>query len=340
MTVGLTGYGIYRPDERISAGEIAAESGIPEDVVRNKMGIEEKRVCPDGADHVTDMCLTAAERALDDAGVAPAELDLLLYHGSEYKDYIVWSAAADIAHRLGAESAAATENHTLCASAPVSIQRTKAQLAVGQIDTALHVSASREEDIVEYSDTDASFMFNFGSAGSAYVLEADPGPKRNRASVRASDTISDGSFAEDVVMPAGGSRNPPSRETVAAGQHTVTVQAPEDMGERMASVSEENFMSVADAALTASGYERTDVDFLALTHMKRSFSESLCENFGLDLTTESYYLSEYGHVQSTDQLLALDEGHRAGRLDAGDVVLFLAAGTGYTWAATVLEWHG
>jgi 3-oxoacyl-[acyl-carrier-protein] synthase-3 len=340
MTVGVTGYGLYRPPGRRSGSDISAESDIPEEVIVEKMGIREKRVCPPDDDHVTDMSVAAAEEALADAGVDPAALDLVCYHGSEYKDFVVWSAAANVAERLGADNAYATETHALCASTPIAIRETAAQLRTGDIETALHVTASRENDLVDYTDADASFMFNFGSGGGAYVLEADPDAERTRARVRSSAALSDGSFAEDVIMPAGGSRQPTTAETVAAGLHSLTVEDPEDMKERMAPVSEENFLTVADRALERSGYERADVDFIAATHVKRSFHGALVEDFDLDPETDAYYLDEYGHVQSVDQWLAVDEGRRTGRLDPGDLVLFLAAGTGYTWSATVLEWQG
>ena len=340
MSVGVTGYGLYRPTDRITGAEIAERSGIPEAVVTEKMGIREKRVCPADDDHVTDMCVRAGEQALADAGVDPGDLDLVLYHGSEYKDFVVWSAAANVADRLGAENAYATENHTLCASAPVAIRQTAAQLRTGDIETALHVTASREDDIVDYTDADASFMFNFGSGGAAYVLERDPAEARRLATVRESAAITDGSFSEDVVMPAGGSRQPTTHQTVEAGDHSLTVRDPEAMKERMGPVSLPNYLSVADEALDGSEYDRDDVDFVAVTHMKRSFHRTLLTELGVNPEQDGYYLDEYGHVQSADQWLAVDEALARGRLSPGDVVLFLAAGTGYTWSATVLEWHG
>ena len=337
MTVSLTGYGVYTPDAVVTGEEIAAESGIPEDVVVEKMGIREKHVCPPDDDHVTDMCVKAAEDALADAAVDPEDLDLVLYHGSEFKDYVVWSAAANVAERLGAENAYANESYTLCAGAPLAIRQTRAQIQTGDVDTALLVAASREEDLVDYGDEDASFMFNFGSGASAFVLEGDAGD-RTRAVVHESAAVTDGSFSEDVVMPAGGSKHPPTHDTVDAGMHTLTV-ASADMKERIAPVSGPNFLSVADDALTRSGLTRDDVDFVALTHMKRSFHDWLTDELGVG-ADDHHYLDEYGHVQSVDQALALDEGRRAGNVERGDTVLFLAAGTGYTWAATALEWRG
>jgi 3-oxoacyl-[acyl-carrier-protein] synthase-3 len=338
--VGLTGYGRYTPEAVVTGEEIAESSGIPEEVVTEKMGMVEKRVCPPDDDHCTDMSIAAGEEALEEAGVDPQDLDLVLYHGSEYKDFVVWSAAANIAERLGAETAYATESYTLCAGCPVAMRQVRAQLATGDIDTALLVTASREEDLLDYENEDASFMFNFGSGAGAYVMEADPDEERTRAWVRGSGAITDGSFSEDVVMPAGGSRNPPSHDTVAAGLHALGVPDPDGMKERIAPVSLPNYLSVADEALTASGLDRDDVDFVALTHMKRSFHHTLLEELGVDPERDGYYLDEYGHMQSVDQVFALDEGLQRGRVAPGDTVLFLAAGTGYTWAATVLEWLG
>lgn len=337
--VALTGYGRYVPDGLITAEEIVEESGIPLEVVTEKMGIRQKHVCPPDDDHVTDMGVAAAEDALERAAVDAVDLDLVLYHGSEYKDYIVWSAAADIAERLGADGAFATETYGLCAGAPMALRQARAMLLADELDSALLVAASREEDLVDYSNRDSSFMFNFGSGASAMVVEHDPGD-RGVATVHGSAAITDGSFAGDVIMPAGGSKQPPSHETVDAGLHTLDVPDPDGMKARLGPVSLPNFLSVADDALERSDRDRADVDFLAVTHMKRSFTEQLFEAFGLDLDVDGYYLEDYGHVQSADQVIALDEGLAAGRIDPGDCVCFLGAGTGYTWAATVLTWHG
>ena len=351
--VRLTGLATYVPEERLTGAEIAATSGIPEEVVVEKMGVREKRVCPPDDDHVTDMCVTAGERALADADLEPEALDLVVFHGSEYKDYVVWSAAANVAERLGADDAYAHESYALCAGAPIAIRHTAAQLRIGDVDRALLVAASREEDLVDYENEDSSFMFNFGSGGSAMVLEAEgantdggasetatPAPVAERAlaTVRSSAAETDGSFSEDVVMPAGGSKRPPSEETVREGLHTLDVPDPDGMKERLADVSAPAFLSVADDALADAGYDRDELDFVALTHMKRSFHDYLVGELGVG--DGHYYLDEFGHVQSVDQALAVEAGLDEGLIDPGDVVVFLAAGTGYTWSATVLEWTG
>jgi 3-oxoacyl-[acyl-carrier-protein] synthase-3 len=338
MTVSITGYGVYVPPDTVTGPEIAERSGVPADVVVEKMGIKEKHVCQSDADHVTDMGVKAARTALADAEVDATDLDLVCYHGSEYKDYIVWSAAADIAHRLGAQTAYAQETYALCAGTPITLRQVGAQIASGDVRRALLIGASREEDLVDYTDQDASFMFNFGSGASAYVLESEAGD-RTRAELLGHDSVTDGSFSRDVIMPAGGSRRPPTHETIDETLHTLTVPDPDDMGERLGEVTLDNFLAVTDGALGAADLDRADLDYVALTHMKRSFYETLLEELGLS-PAQSHYLDEYGHVQSVDQALALEEGLESGAITEGDVVLFLAAGTGYTWAASVLRWEG
>nr|WP_267637072.1 hypothetical protein [Halovenus rubra] len=192
LSVGLTGYDYYVPDNVVTGEEIAEQSDLPVDVVTEKMGLVEKHVCPPNEDHATEMCTKAARGALDDAGLAPADIDLVLYHGSEFKEYVVWSAAASIAEQLGADNAYATESYTLCAGAPIALRQVRAQLLTGDIENALLVTASREEDLINYNNQDSSFMFNFGSGAASAVLERDPDDSRTRAFVRESDAKTDG----------------------------------------------------------------------------------------------------------------------------------------------------
>jgi len=335
MTVHLTGLGLALPEETITGATIADRSGIPESVVTEKMGVRQKHVA--GSDEQpSDLCVSAARDALDDAGVDPETINLVRYHGSELKDHVVWSLAADVADRVGATNAYASESYALCAGAPIALRETKAQIETDGIERALLVSASREEDLVDYDDPDTSFMFNFGSGASAMVLEADA-DDRALATVRESAALTDGSFSRDVIVPAGGTEQPPSRATVEQGLHSLRVPDHESMKARLAEVSLSNFRTVAEDALERSGYDSESVDFAAITHMKRSFHDHLCDQFGLG-ARQHLYLDEYGHVQSVDQAIATSEARERGWLDAGDVVLFLAAGTGYTWAATVLQW--
>ena len=91
-SIGIAGLGLYAPPEIVTADRLAEETGIPADILYKKFGVRQvHRAGPDC--HVSDMAIAAGHAALEDAGIAPEDIDLVVYCGSEYKDYIVWSAA-------------------------------------------------------------------------------------------------------------------------------------------------------------------------------------------------------------------------------------------------------
>jgi 3-oxoacyl-[acyl-carrier-protein] synthase-3 len=100
-------------------------------------------------------------------------------------------------------------------------------------------------------------------------------------------------------------------------------------------VSLPNFVGAAQGALERSGATLDDVSYLCGIHMKRSMHDAIVGELG---DPRAAYLDDTGHMSGVDPLLALDRAGRAGELSDGDLVLLLAAGTGYTWAASVLRW--
>lgn len=331
--IGIAAVAVYLPEQVETAAEIAQRTGIPEEVVVAKLGVRRKHVAgPD--DQPAQMAARAATRALAQAGVDPAEVDLIIYHGSEYKDYFLWSAAAKIQHVLGAKNASAYEIYALCAGAPIALKVARDQMRSDpQLRNVLLVSAARENDLVDYANQRVRFMFNFGAGAAAVLLRR--GAERNV--VLGSATIVDGSFSENVVMRGGGARYPTSAATVAEGLHQLDVLEFEDMRDRLGAVSLPNFVQVIDQAVARSGATRAEIDFLAITHMKPSFHDELLEALGLR-ADQSIYLDEYGHIQSVDQPLVLWLAQERGLLRDGDLVVLAGAGTGYTWSATAVRW--
>jgi 3-oxoacyl-[acyl-carrier-protein] synthase-3 len=100
-------------------------------------------------------------------------------------------------------------------------------------------------------------------------------------------------------------------------------------------VSLPNFVSAARGALKRSGAQLEDLSYLCGIHMKRSMHDAIVGALG---SPRAAYLDDTGHMSGVDPLLALDRAARAGELADGDLILLLAAGTGYTWAASVIRW--
>jgi 3-oxoacyl-[acyl-carrier-protein] synthase-3 len=331
--IGLMALATYLPERVQTAAEIAAESGIPEEIVREKMGIVSKRLAS-YEDQTSAMAVRAARVALERAGVAPEELDLILYSGSMHKDFYVWSAANRIQYLLGAKRAWAFEAVALCTTNVLALKLARDLMTADErLRTVLICGGHRTGDLINLRDHTTRFLFNLSDGGSAMVLRR--GHQRNR--VLASSFITDGSLSEDVTIPAGGVRRPTSAETLRQGLHTFHVSDAEHLKVGLTVVSERNFVQVVREAVERSGCKPQDIDFLAINHMKPSMHRRILEM--LDLREDqSLYLAEYGHIGAPDQVLALELASAQGRLRDGALVVAASAGLGFTWGATALRW--
>ena len=331
--VALVATAHYLPELWMTAAEVGAAAGIPEQVIVEKFGLRGKHVAGPG-EHVSDLAVSAAARLLEEQDLDPASIGAVMYFGSMWKDYPVWQAAPWIAYRLGCENAYALEYDNVSMGTPVALRLARALLvAEPELRNVLLVAACRESYLLDYGNGRSRFMFNFGDGAVAGLLEA--GGRQNL--LLGSHAITDGSFALQVKVPAGGSVEPASHESVAGRRHFLDVADPSQMKSGLDEVSLGNFVAAAEGALSRSGATLADVSYLCGIHMKRSMHEQIAVALGLDLGRAAY-LDDTGHMSGVDPLLALDRAVRAGEVADGDLVLLLAAGTGYTWAASVVRW--
>jgi 3-oxoacyl-[acyl-carrier-protein] synthase-3 len=211
---------------------------------------------------------------------------------------------------------------------PVALRVARDMLrAEDELRTMLVVAASRESHLLDYENERSRFMFNFGDGAVAGLLVKDGG----RNEVLGCHGITDGSLSLQVKVPSGGSAS------LNGGYRFLDVADPETMKEGLDRVSLANFVAAARGAVERSGATLDDVGYLCGIHMKPSMHRLLVDRLGLD-PGRAAYLDDTGHMSGVDPLLALDRAARAGDLNDGELVLLLAAGTGYTWAASVVRW--
>ncbi len=329
--VGIRSISVYVPQEIRDSSWIASESGIPEEVIRNKFGIKQIHKA-NSEESVSDMAIAAAKRALK--GVNPAKIDLLIYCGSEYKDYYLYNIAAKIQNAIGAINAESFEIHSLCSAGVYSLKVAKNILQCdAEKKMALLVTSSKEADLINYKDNDSRFMFNFGDGAAAILLEKD----YDENVVLETKMISDGQFAEDVYVSAVGCNNFSNIKEAKKEDFYLKVTNISDMKERLDPVTIKNFFTVIEDAIKKSGYTNQDIDFIAPLFMKKSISDEILKRFNLK-SDNTFLLEKYGHCQSADVFISITEGLKLGRINNGDIVVLVSAGTGYTWAATVVKW--
>ena len=329
----IRGLGIYLPETRHSAADIAARSGLPEAVVRDKLGIVSKSVAgPD--DHTSQMGIRAARAALADADMSAAAIDVLICITDEYKEYPVWTAGIHAAHALGATHAYAFDLGQKCGSAVLGLKLAQDMLRSDpDIDTVLVAGGYRNGDLVDYRDADTRFLYNLAAGGGAALVTRD-GPGFE---IRGSAFRTDGSFSEDVIVPVGGTRRPLTADNVAEFRFRVPDLA--GMKARLEQRSLDHFVGVIEQACARSGLARAaELDYLALLHMKRSAHDAILQRLGIP-AERSIYLSDYGHVGQIDPLLSLKLAREQGRLRDGALCVLAAAGIGYVWNALCVRYR-
>jgi 3-oxoacyl-[acyl-carrier-protein] synthase-3 len=330
--IGIVDVGAYSPVRVQTAEEIAGLSGIPIEIIRERFGLTGKHIAaPD--EHASQLAAKAAAPLLEN-GVG--RIGAVVYMGSPYRDFPVWGAGPKVQQLLGgaAAGALAFDVQGNSGGAPIALKVGKALLesdpSLGQV---LLAGGSREHDLIDYSNQRSRFMFNFGAGGAALLLKA--GHPENLVLETAGFT--DPSFADDVMVPAGGSREPASLETVRARRHYLDVRDPQDMKERLDPISAGNFVRVAREAVERSGCRASDIALLCTIHTKRSLFLKVLGGLGLT-EDRAMYLSDHGHMSAVDPILGLHRAREQGRLRDGDLVVLLAAGTGYSWSATAIRW--
>ncbi|WP_069807093.1 3-oxoacyl-ACP synthase [Vulcanisaeta thermophila] len=322
---GILSYGIYLPQRRVTASELSKITGIPLEIIVEKYGLRGKSVS-EPAEMPSEMALKAAKAALSKANV---RIDALIYVGSEFKDYGVWMMSTKLQHELNLKNIFAFDIAAMCTGMIVGLTLAKRMGDLAR--NILLVAASKESYLVNPELKDTSWMLNFADGASAVVVSHD----YNRNRILESSFISDGSFYGAAVVKELGAVS--LIEDHSQRPMFVSLMRKDEMKYSLETTSRANFVKVIKDALDKSGYSIKDVDLLILNHMKRSFHEKILNDLGIP-KEKSIYLEDYGHVQSSDMVIGLDEGLRRGLIKDGSIVVMASGGTGFIWGAVVLRW--
>ena len=330
--VGIAGWGVYTPSTFMDAAELAGKTGIPENVIREKFGVDRKPV-PGPGDTTASMGLAAARDAVAMSGVDPGEIDIIIWNGAQHKDYPCWLAGLDIADQLGAVNAWSFDMEAMCGSMMAGIETARSLMVANErYRNVLLVSGYRNGDLISYEVPETSFMFDLGAGGAALMLTKNLG----RNLITGTAFRGDGSFSRMCTVKVGGTEKWPMSTTDPAAMH-FTIDDPETFKKKLGETTMPNFFAVIDESLAVSGRSRKDIDYLAILHFKRSAHEYALAELGVD-PAKTTYLNDYGHVGQNDQVISLVEGLKAGKIRDGDNVVMVGAGLGFVWAAAAIAW--
>jgi len=294
--------------------------------IRERTGISERRFAVEGQ-ATSDLATEAGRIALASAGIAAEQLDLIVC-ATLTADTPIPSAAVWVQRKLGV-SCPAFDLNAACAGFSYALSSASAFIESGTADTILVIGAEILSRVMDFSDRSTCVLFGDG-AGAVVLRPADePG-------VIGSVLGADGTAAEILIIPAGGSARPPSPETVEAREHAIRMPNGREVFKR--AVVE--MAAACRQLLEKSGHTADDVDLLIPHQANARIMIAVAERLGIDRDRAVVDVESVGNTSAASIPIALDRAWRAGRIRAGDLVLLTSFGAGLAWGANLLRWTG
>ena len=333
--VGLESWGVYIPRERHTSEYISKETGIPKNIIEEKFGLLGKTI-PGPEDHTVQMGANASFQALKRANITSDDLDVIIWAGEVYAERPMVVNGIKLQQLLGNPMRSwAFDVNQRCGTFLVGMLLAKSLIQTNpNINRIMVASGYRNCDLINYKNQRSRFMISLAASGVAAVIRAD----YRTNEILGISAISDGRFADDVYIPAGGTIQPLNSKALEDGLIFLDVPDPKGLKERLDKYSMDSFVRVIDNALAQSGYNRDDIDYLALLHMKRSAFEYVAKTVGVDPYSQSTYFEEIGHNGQNDGIISIEYGIRDGKIKDGDIVVIVSAGIGWAWNAGVIRW--
>lgn len=324
MKSRIAGTGSYTPSRVMTNTELERMVATSDDWIRERTGIRERHIAASG-EACSDLAVQAGRRALAAAGLAAADLDLILV-ATCTGDYPLPATACLVQHQLGATKAAACDLSAACCGFVYALSVADAYVRTG-MRHVLVIGSEVMSAIIDWSDRNTCILFGDG-AGAAVVSASD-----GERGILSTHLRSDGSLCELIAVPAGGSRTPLSEQVVAERTHFIKMK-----GNETFKVAVRTLEEIARETLAANQLKVEDLDLYVPHQANMRILKAVMERLGLPLEKVMVNLERYGNTSAASIPIALDEAVRAGRVQDGSLVMLGAFGAGLTWASALIRW--
>ena len=325
MHARVTGWGRYVPSQVLTNADLERLVDTSDDWITTRTGIRERRVA--AADETTaSMGAVAGLRAIRTAGIEPDDIDLILL-GTLTPDYWMPSTAALVKEAIGNQKAAAMDVAAACSGFVYAFASAQAWIEAGLAKHVLVIGAELLTRFLDY--TDRSTCILFGDGAGAVVLSASEEP----GGALGVELTTEPQGAYMIWLPAGGSKAPPSSETIARGEHFIRME-----GRETYRFATKTMATTALESVRKSGLTPDDVALFIPHQANIRIIEAVAK--GLDLPMERMYtnVQKYGNTSAASIPIALAEAVNEGRVKVGDNVTMVAFGAGFTSAGVTVEW--
>jgi 3-oxoacyl-[acyl-carrier-protein] synthase-3 len=321
----ITGVGSYVPEKILTNHDLEKIVDTTDEWITTRTGIKERRISAKD-EFTSDMAAKAAQRAMKKAGITADQIDLVIV-ATITPDMPFPATACLVQKKIGAKRAAAFDLEAACSGFIYGLEIGQQFIMSRTYDTVLVIGAEKLSAIVNWQDRNTCVLF--GDGAGAVILQN----RENSHGLLTAVMGADGSKADLLFMPGGGSRRPATKETVDARLHYLKMEG------------RETFKNAVQAMCTAAkeALRRCELDIsrikCVIPHQaNHRIVNAVGERLGATPEQMFINLDRYGNTSAASVAIALDEAVAAGKVQRGDLILLVVFGAGLTWGAAVIEW--
>ena len=324
--VAIVGTGSYLPATVLTNEELSKRVDTSDEWIRTRTGICERRIAADD-EATSDLCANAAKRAIESAGIVAEDIGLIIV-ATVTPDMVFPNTACFVQEKIGAKNAFCFDVEAACSGFLFAMETARCYLESGGVETVLVIGGEKLSTVTDWEDRATCVLF--GDGAGAVIMQRKANNGRGIINMVAG---SDGGLADLLNIPGGGCRHPVSAESIDQRLHFIKMTGNEVFKHAVRCMCE-----AAANVLEKSGLTWDDVTWVVPHQANMRIIKAIASRF--DGGTDKFCLNveRYGNMSGASVPVALDEAVRDGRIKAGDIVLFVVFGGGFTWGATVMEW--
>ncbi|NIS81287.1 MAG: beta-ketoacyl-ACP synthase III [Anaerolineales bacterium] len=321
----ITGWGMYVPERVLTNQDLAQRVDTSDEWIVTRTGIRERRIA-DETESTSSLATRAAMKAIERSNLVAHDVQLIIVATSS-PDYLFPATACLVQDHLGASRAGAFDLMAACTGFIFGLNMASQAIRSGSIDNALVIGAETLSRLVNWDDRRTSILFADGAG--AFVLEVSDKP----GGIMSCIMRSDGSGGDLLSIPAGGSRHPPTLETVQHQLHNIHMN-----GREVFRFATRVMASATREAVVKANLTMDDIQLVIPHQANRRIIEAAARGLRLPLDRFMINLDRYGNTSTASIPMAVCEAFQNGRIHPGDNLVLVGFGAGLTWGALTMKW--
>jgi 3-oxoacyl-[acyl-carrier-protein] synthase-3 len=316
----------YVPPRVLTNADLEKMVETSDEWILQRTGIRERHIVDPGV-ATSDLAKEAAEEAIRRAGLTPDDIDLIIV-GTVTPDMLFPSTACLVQDKIGARKAWGFDLSAACSAFTYALTVGSQLIAAGAANHVLVIGADVMSSIIDYTDRATCVLFGDGAGAVVLGVSEDPS-----FGILDFEHQVDGSGGPALCMPAGGSRQPATRDTVDQRLHYVKQE-----GHAVFKFAVRNTGEICERLLQRNGVTAQDLDLFVSHQANRRIIMSAAERIGMPDDKVIINIDRFGNTTAATIPLALNDAVLSGRLRRGDLILLASVGAGFTVGSVLVRW--